>query len=258
VGLVFLLLLAVQIVSSQLALSRGSGRLRVAVYLAGILLALRLARLAYSRGIWRLRNRLLAAYLFMAVVPILLIATLAIVGIRAAASQLAVYLVTSELDRRIEGLQLLGESLALEPPATRKIDSVNRKLYPGIAVLLRDEYQWSGSAARSILFMEPPQDPFRRRHRNYSVDARVFEPVSSQHRTDRFRDANRGPVSFTGASRNSAREPRSGATRYSRPGGPLVRSHTGLGLGTSGRTLHASHRGGAYASNGASRGDVRS
>jgi phosphoserine phosphatase RsbU/P len=77
VGLVFLLLLAVQIVSGQLGLSRGSGRLRVAVYLAGILLALRLARLAYRRGIWRLRNRLLAAYLFMAVVPILLIATLA-------------------------------------------------------------------------------------------------------------------------------------------------------------------------------------
>src|SRR6202049_1787810 len=132
VGLVFLLLLAVEIVT------RGSGRLRVAVYLAGILLALRLARLAYRRGIWRLRNRLLAAYLFMAVVPILLIATLAIVAIRAVASQLAVYLVTSELDRRIEGLQLLGESLALEPPATRKIDGVSRTRYPGIAVLLRE------------------------------------------------------------------------------------------------------------------------
>src|ERR1700688_3856974 len=132
VGLVFLLLLVVQIVT------RGSGRLRVAVYLAGILLALRLTRLAFRRGIWRLRNRLLAAYLFMAVVPILLIGTLAVVGIRAAASQLAVYLVTSELDRRIEGLQLLGESLALEPPAGRKIDSVSRKLYPGIAVLVRE------------------------------------------------------------------------------------------------------------------------
>ena len=138
VGLVFLLLLAVQIVAGQLGLNRGMGRLRFAVYLAGLLLALRLTRLAFRRGIWRLRNRLLAAYLFMAVVPILLIGTLAIVGLRAAASQMAVYLVTSELDRRIEGLQLLGESLALEPPAARKIDSVSRNRYPGIAVLLRE------------------------------------------------------------------------------------------------------------------------
>ena len=79
---------------------------------AGIWPALRLMRLAVRRGIWRLRNRLLAAYLFMAVVPILLIATLAVFAVRAIASQVAVYLVTSELDRRIEGLRLLGESLA--------------------------------------------------------------------------------------------------------------------------------------------------
>ncbi len=138
VGLLFLLLLAVQLVAGQLGLNRGMGRLRFAVFLAGILLALRLARVAYRRSIWRLRNRLLAAYLFMAVVPILLIGTLAIVGIRAAASQLAVYLVTSELDRRIDGLQLLGESMAMEPAAARKIDSVSRDRYPGIAVLLRE------------------------------------------------------------------------------------------------------------------------
>ena len=138
VGLVFLLLLAMQIIAGQIGFSRGAAGLRVAVYLAGTLLALRLTRLAYRRGIWRLRNRLLAAYLFMAVVPILLIGTLAIVGIRAASSQLAVYLVTSELDRRIEGLQLLGESLALEPTAARKIDNISRNRYPGIAVLLRD------------------------------------------------------------------------------------------------------------------------
>src|ERR1700688_3204065 len=132
VGLVFLLLLVVQIVT------RGSGRLRVAVYLAGILLALRLARLAFRRGIWRLRNRLLAAYLFMAVVPILLIATLAVFAVRAIASQLAVYLVTSELDRRIDGLRLLGESLAHSSAAERRIDPVFRNRYPGLAVLLRE------------------------------------------------------------------------------------------------------------------------
>src|ERR1700681_3789334 len=136
-GLVFLLLLTAQFISARLGLQEAR-ILNLAVYVACIWLALRLMRLAIRRGIWRLRNRLLAAYLFMAVVPILLIGTLAVVGIRAAASQLAVYLVTSELDRRIEGLQLLGESLAIEPAAARKIDTASRKLYPGIAFLLRE------------------------------------------------------------------------------------------------------------------------
>lgn len=138
VGLVFLLLLAVQLVGERLGLTRGFGPLRFAVYFTGIWVLLRLARRAFRRGIWRLRNRLLAAYLFMAVVPILLIGTLAIVGIQAVSRQLAVYLVTSELDRRIDGLKLLGESIAQEKPAERRIDSLYRKRYPGIGVLLRE------------------------------------------------------------------------------------------------------------------------
>src|SRR5689334_22494041 len=102
-GLVFLLLLAAQLISRQFGV-RVSPLLNLAVYAAGAWLALRLIRLAFRRGIWRLRNRLLAAYLFMAVVPILLIATLAYLSARVVASQFAVYLVTSELERRIEGL----------------------------------------------------------------------------------------------------------------------------------------------------------
>jgi phosphoserine phosphatase RsbU/P len=138
VGLAFLVLLAVQVIFGEFELSREIGPLRLAVYFTGIWLGLRLVRLAFRRGIWRLRNRLLAAYLVMAVVPILLIGTLAFLGIRAVASQLAVYLVTSELDRQIDGLQLLGESLAQERPAERRIDMVIRSRYPGIAVLLRE------------------------------------------------------------------------------------------------------------------------
>jgi phosphoserine phosphatase RsbU/P len=137
VGLAFLLLLAVRFFSARLGLQE-SRLLNLAVYVAGIGLALRLLRLAVRRGIWRLRNRLLAAYLFMAVVPVLLIGTLAVFAVRAIASQLAVYLVTSELDRRIDGLRLLGESLAKSGAAERRIDPVFRNRYPGLAVLLRE------------------------------------------------------------------------------------------------------------------------
>jgi sigma-B regulation protein RsbU (phosphoserine phosphatase) len=137
VGLVFLTLLAVRFVSPRLGLPEPDF-LRLAMYVAGIWLAIRLLRMAIRRGIWRLRNRLLAAYLFMAVVPILLIGTLAVFAVRAIASQLAVYLVTSELDRRIDGLRMLGESLANSAPSERRIDPVFRNRYPGLAVLLRE------------------------------------------------------------------------------------------------------------------------
>src|SRR5262249_33153255 len=39
-----------------------------------------LSRLAMRKAIWRLRNRLIAAYLFIAVVPIVLILALAVIG----------------------------------------------------------------------------------------------------------------------------------------------------------------------------------
>jgi hypothetical protein len=125
-GLAFLLLLAARFISAWLGLQQ-SQLLRFALYVSGLWLTLRLLRLAIRRGIWRLRNRLLAAYLFMAVVA----------G-RAIASQLAVYLVTSELDRRIDGLRLLGESLTKSRAAERRVDPVFRDRYPGLVVLLRE------------------------------------------------------------------------------------------------------------------------
>lgn len=146
VGLTFLLLLAARFMATWSGLQQPQF-LRLAMYGTGLWLALRLLRLAIRRGIWRLRNRLLAAYLFMAVVPILLIGTLAVFAGRSIASQLAVYLVTSELDRRIDGLRFLGENFAKSGASEHRVNPVFRDRYPGLAVLLRE-------AGREIRF--PP------------------------------------------------------------------------------------------------------
>ena len=154
VGLVFLLLLAARFFAAQAGFP-DSQLLRLAVYASGVWLTIRLMRMAIRRGIWRLRNRLLAAYLFMAVVPILLIGTLAVFAGRAIASQLAVYLVTSELDRRIDGLRFLGESFAKSGASDRRINPGLRDRYPGLAVLLRE----AGSEIRfppDALLPSPP------------------------------------------------------------------------------------------------------
>ena len=70
------------------------------------------ARIGLRKLIWRLRNRLIVAYVFIAVVPILLMLTLVGLGAYMLAGQVAVYLVRSELDRRlVTSMRSAGDSL---------------------------------------------------------------------------------------------------------------------------------------------------
>jgi len=82
-------------------------------------IVLRLARRLMQKALWRLRNRLLLTYLFIAVVPMLL--TLTLVGASSLyfSRQLAVYMVTSELDRRAAMLNLLAQSVLDAPGKER-------------------------------------------------------------------------------------------------------------------------------------------
>lgn len=120
------------------------------VLITGIWLAVRLLRMAARQAVWRLRNRLLVTYLFIAVMPNLLIAALATAGGLTLVAQLAVYLVRSELDRRIDGLQSAAVSIVRTDPASRPavmermVELFYRDRYPGIELLLRD----SGRVAR--------------------------------------------------------------------------------------------------------------
>ena len=93
--------------------------LRSLVGLVAFLLALivlfRLSRRGMRKAIWRLRNRLIAAYLFIAVVPIILILTLAGFAGWAVVGQVAVFLVNTELNHRMQSLLRPAEALARVP-----------------------------------------------------------------------------------------------------------------------------------------------
>ena len=71
-----------------------------AAFFFGLLTLVRLAR----KAIWRLRNRLVVAYLFIAVVPIALILLLVVISAYVVVGQMAVYLVDYELSRRVSFL----------------------------------------------------------------------------------------------------------------------------------------------------------
>jgi sigma-B regulation protein RsbU (phosphoserine phosphatase) len=128
--------------------------------ITGVWLVIRMLRMLALHATWRLRNRLLVTYLFIALVPIALVAGLAIASGYALVEQLAVYLVTSELDRRIDGVRSASQSVVRTAPADRPavmkgmIDLFYREHYPGIEVALRE----SGRVMRypEASAIEPP------------------------------------------------------------------------------------------------------
>jgi len=65
-----------------------------------------------NRLLWSLRNRLIVAYLFIAVVPILLIMTFVVLAGRFLYSQLGAYLLYEDLHRRIEIVTDIAEHIA--------------------------------------------------------------------------------------------------------------------------------------------------
>ncbi|MBI2680968.1 MAG: hypothetical protein HYX25_08185 [Candidatus Solibacter usitatus] len=93
--------------------------LRLAVYTAAIGLAIRLYRAVSRKLIWKLRNRLIFAYIYIAVVPVVLILTLVVLGGWAVVGQVAVHMVNSELERRTAGLSTLAELVAKAAPDER-------------------------------------------------------------------------------------------------------------------------------------------
>jgi len=87
--------------------------LKYLAVLAGIYLFIRFLGWWRTRLLWSLRNRLIVAYLFIAVVPILLIVTLVLLAGRIFYSQLGAYLLHEDIQQRIEMIADIGEHIAV-------------------------------------------------------------------------------------------------------------------------------------------------
>jgi len=71
-----------------------------------------------SRLLWRLRNRLIVTYIFIGIIPLTLLITLAIGGFYLSAGQFATFIVTSRLDSELKSLEagdlIIAHRLAAE------------------------------------------------------------------------------------------------------------------------------------------------
>lgn len=97
----------------------------------GLFLGLRYLRVVGKQLLWPLRNRLRVTYVFIGVVPILLILILVAVGSYILTGQISSFLLTTELQRRASLLTGPSEVLAATPPAER--DSTIQRLFPYFA-----------------------------------------------------------------------------------------------------------------------------
>jgi len=128
--------------------------LKYIVVLLGAWTAVRISNDVVRKSIWRLRNRLMVAYFFIAVVPIILITTLLGLGAYLVAGQLSTYLVTSELDRRIGSLRTTAEFL-LRGDSQRDewVSGVGPYLqarYPGVEITVEGDEPWQFPSKAAI------------------------------------------------------------------------------------------------------------
>ncbi|MDX2151570.1 MAG: SpoIIE family protein phosphatase [Bryobacteraceae bacterium] len=137
-----------------------AGLVTFAAVSLGAWLGIRLLVRGIRRAIWRLRNRLIVTYVFIAVVPIILILFLAQLGASVLAQQVGVYLVNSELDRRLAFIRSGASGFLRVPPQARPLfiqrnGTFVRERFPGFQMLARDSKEEYRFPADSDLAFPP-------------------------------------------------------------------------------------------------------
>ena len=153
---VFAVLLAVYLVASYFG-APGLLLFQLVIACLGFWVALRLARSMVRQMLWRLRNRLIVAYFFIAVVPIILITALVGLGTVLVGGQLSIYLITSELERRTNSLRSSVEFLARNTRGrgewSTNLAPFLETRYPGVRIVVEDEQNWVWPPGATV---EPP------------------------------------------------------------------------------------------------------
>jgi len=146
----FLVLLAVYVILRVSGLSSTAQWMTgLAGFVTGLAALVKLARRGMRQAIWRLRNRLIVAYLFIAVVPVVLILTLVAIAGWVVIGQMAVYLVNTELSHRESNLVRQAEMLTRLPmrdsdATINRMQMATRNAFPEFQLLMtgRDDLRY--------------------------------------------------------------------------------------------------------------------
>jgi len=126
-----------------------------------IILLIRGVRYVKQHSLWSVRNRLLFVYCLFGFVPLMLLFVLVILSAWALMSELAIYLASSALDRRIEAVReaadfLHGVPLAFRSEAAEHLLDAHSQEFPGVMIYLIDETGEHRFPANSPPLQVPP------------------------------------------------------------------------------------------------------
>jgi phosphoserine phosphatase RsbU/P len=153
--------------------------------IVGVILGVRLIRHIIRKSIWRLRYRLMVTYVFIGVVPIVLILALAVLGTLIVVGQVAVYLVSSELERRAAVLTEPVRTISQARPADRQTivqqigDSLAARM-PGLQIVVSGASGPSAIRYPASAAVAAPIDGWKD-FTGYITKDRVFYSASVSH-----------------------------------------------------------------------------
>jgi sigma-B regulation protein RsbU (phosphoserine phosphatase) len=83
-------------------------------FVAGVLFFILAFRWVKRRILWRLRNRLIVTYVFIGVIPAVLLVTMGLITLYGLGGQFAVFVVTSEIHSQLRSMEAVNEAIANE------------------------------------------------------------------------------------------------------------------------------------------------
>src|ERR1700730_6847372 len=99
-------------------------------------------RWAKGKLLWRLRNRLIVTYIFVGVIPVVLLVALTVGSLYLFAGQFATFIVTTKLGSELRGLEAANSAVAHELAA--RIDRGGAPETTALESLRRANKSWSG------------------------------------------------------------------------------------------------------------------
>ncbi len=117
------------------------GWIGILSFLAIILFALLAFRWLKAKVLWRLRNRLIVTYMFIGVIPVVLLVAMAFITLYLFAGQFANFVVTSELDSRLRSLQ--SENAAIANELAARVERGQPAIAESLEGLKRHDSSWS-------------------------------------------------------------------------------------------------------------------
>ena len=109
-------------------------------FIAALLFSMLAFRWLKTRILWRLRNRLIVTYIFIGVIPVVLVATMGLVTIIGFAGQFASFLVNSEIAAELRSLEAANGAIANELAA--HIERGDTPVARSLAGLKKHNREW--------------------------------------------------------------------------------------------------------------------